>query len=140
MERWIIYAIFSMFFAGATAVLAKAGLAGISSELGLLVRTLFVAVFVAFFGFWTVRVAEFTALTSTNVVWLAASAIATAASWVFYYKALQLGDVATVALIDKGSVIVAILLAWAFLHEPITPRAVAGAGLIVSGLLVLLRR
>ena len=140
MERWIIYAICSMFFAGATAVLAKAGLAGISSELGLLVRTLFVAVFVAFFGFWTVRVAEFTALTSTNVVWLAASAIATAASWVFYYKALQLGDVATVALIDKGSVIVAILLAWAFLHEPITPRAVAGAGLIVSGLLVLLRR
>ena len=140
MERWIIYAIFSMFFAGATAVLAKAGLAGISSELGLLVRTLLVAVFVAFFGFWTVRVAEFTALTSTNVVWLAASAIATAASWVFYYKALQLGDVATVALIDKGSVIVAILLAWAFLHEPITPRAVAGAGLIVSGLLVLLRR
>ena len=140
MERWIIYAIFSMFFAGATAVLAKAGLAGISSELGLLVRTLFVAVFVAFFGFWTVRVAEFTALTSTNVVWLAASAIATAASWVFYYKALQLGDVATVALIDKGSVIVAILLAWAFLHEPVTPRTLAGAGLIVSGLLILLRR
>ena len=139
MERWVIYAICSMFFAGATAVLAKAGLAGISSELGLLVRTLFVAVFVAFFGFWTVRVAEFTALTAANVVWLAASAIATAASWVFYYKALQVGDVATVALIDKGSVIVAILLAWAFLHEPITPRAVTGAGLIVSGLLVLLR-
>ena len=91
MERWVIYAICSMFFAGATAVLAKAGLAGISSELGLLVRTLFVAVFVAFFGFWTVRVAEFTALTAANVVWLAASAIATAASWVFYYKALQVG-------------------------------------------------
>ena len=140
MEHWIIYAICSMFFAGATAVLAKTGLAGISSELGLLVRTLFVAVFVAFFGFWTVRAAEFRELTFANVLWLAASAIATAASWVFYYKALQVGDVATVALIDKGSVIVAILLAWAFLHEPVTPRTLAGAGLIVSGLLILLRR
>lgn len=140
MERWIGYALASMCFAGFTAVLAKAGLQGISSDLAMGIRTIFVAVFVLLFCAWVVDPAERSALTWSHVGWLALSALATAASWVFYYKALQTGDVASVALIDKGSVIVAMLLAWAFLGESLTMRSVIGAALIVSGLLVLVKR
>ena len=140
MERWIGYALLSMCFAGFTAVLAKAGLQGISSDLALGIRTIFVAVFVLLFCGWVVDPAERSAVTWQHVGWLALSALATAASWVFYYKALQSGDVASVALIDKGSVIVAMLLAWLMLGEAITLRSAAGALLIVTGLLVLVKR
>ena len=140
MERWIGYALLSMCFAGFTAVLAKAGLQGISSDLALGIRTIFVAVFVLLFCGWVVDPAERSAVTWQHVGWLALSALATAASWVFYYKALQSGDVASVALIDKGSVIVAMLLAWLMLGEAITLRSAVGALLIVTGLLVLVKR
>ena len=72
--------------------------------------------------------------------WLGASGVATALSWVFYYKALKLGDVATVALIDKGSVLVAILLAWLILKEAITLRIVIGAGMVFLGLLIIAKK
>ena len=140
MEKWVGYALASMAFAGFTAVLAKAGLQGISSDLALGIRTIFVAVFVLLFCAWVVDPGERAAVTWRHVGWLALSALATAASWVFYYKALQSGDVASVALIDKGSVIVAMVLAWLLLGEAITPRAVVGALLIVAGLVVLVRR
>ncbi|MEQ1630159.1 MAG: EamA family transporter [Gallionella sp.] len=140
MERWVIYAFLSMFFAGFTAVIAKQGMIGISSELGLTVRTLFVVVFVLLFAVWAVSPAEFSGLRKDNYVWLGASGIATALSWVFYYKALKVGDVATVALIDKGSVLVAILLAWLILKEAITLRTLLGAGLVLLGLLVVAKK
>ena len=63
----------------------------------------------------------------------------TAMSWIFYYKAIKLGDVSTVALIDKGSVIVAVALAFLLLHESITPPKLIGAGLIIAGLVVIAR-
>jgi transporter family protein len=75
-----------------------------------------------------------------NYTWLAFSAITTAGSWIFYYKALKVGDVATVALIDKGSVVIAILLAWWLLKETITLRLVLGAFLIVAGLFVIAKK
>ncbi|MDD4979284.1 MAG: EamA family transporter [Gallionella sp.] len=140
MERWVIYAFLSMFFAGFTAVIAKQGMIGISSELGLTVRTLFVVVFVLLFAVWAVSPAEFSGLRKDNYVWLGASGIATALSWVFYYKALKVGDVATVALIDKGSVLVAILLAWLILKEAITLRTLLGVGLVLLGLLVVAKK
>lgn len=140
MERWVIYAFLSMFFAGFTAVIAKQGMVGISGELGLTVRTLFVVVFVLLFAVWAVSPAEFSGLRKDNYLWLGASGIATALSWVFYYKALKVGDVATVALIDKGSVLVAILLAWLILKEAITLRTLLGAGLVLLGLLVIAKK
>lgn len=140
MERWVVYALISMVFAGVTAVVAKMGLDGISGELGLVVRTAFVCVFVLALGVWTVPRAEFSALTARNYGWLAVSALATTASWVFYYKALDKGTVSTVSLIDKGSVIVAILLAALFLGEKITPRVAAGSALIVAGLAIIARK
>ncbi|WP_229518392.1 EamA family transporter [Massilia sp. PAMC28688] len=134
------YAFISMFFAGFTSVIAKMGLTGISAELGLTIRTLFVCGFVLMFGAWAVPVQHLASVNSRNLLWLGISGLSTALSWIFYYKALKEGDVATVALIDKGSVIIAMLLAWLLLREVITLRMVAGAGLIVAGLLVLTKR
>ncbi|WP_371928560.1 EamA family transporter [Pseudomonas sp. SLFW] len=79
-------------------------------------------------------------ITSRNLTWLGLSGVTTALSWIFYYKALKAGDVATVALIDKGSVIVAMLLAGLVLREIITLRMITGAGLIVAGLLVIAKK
>lgn len=140
MEKWVLYAFGSMFFAGFTAVIAKMGLTGISSELGLTVRTLFVCAFVLLFAALYVPIKEFTAVGPRNLLWLGLSGMTTALSWIFYYKALKAGDVATVALIDKGSVIVAMLLAAFILREAITLRMVAGATLIVAGLVVIARK
>jgi len=140
MERWVIYAIISMLFAGFTSVVAKQGLVGISAELGLTVRTIFVCIFVMVFAALAVDPAEIKSLQKVNFAWLAFSAITTVGSWVFYYKALKLGDVATVALIDKGSVVIAILLAWWLLKEAITLRLVIGAILIVTGLFVIAKK
>ncbi len=140
MEKWIAYAIISMVFAGFTSVVAKMGLAGISGELGLTIRTLFVSVFVLCFAAFAVPVQELSSLGRMNLLWLGLSGMTTTLSWVFYYKALKIGDVATVALIDKGSVVVAILLAWLLLKEIITLRIVLGAALIIAGLLVIAKK
>ena len=140
MERWVVYAIISMLFAGFTSVVAKQGLVGISAELGLTVRTIFVCIFVLVFAAMAVDPAEIKSLQKVNYGWLAVSAITTAGSWIFYYKALKVGDVATVALIDKGSVVIAILLAWWLLKEAITLRLIIGALLIVAGLFVIAKK
>jgi transporter family protein len=139
MERWVAYAFVSMAFAGFTSVIAKLGLTGISSDLGLAIRTCFVFVFVLAFAGVVVPVSQLEALTWKNFFWLGLSGVTTACSWIFYYKAIKSGDVSTVALIDKGSVIVALLLAWWILHESITPAKLAGGALIALGLLVIAR-
>jgi len=140
MERWVMFAIVSMVFAGFTSVIAKAGLSGISGDLGLFVRTCFVFVFVLMFAGAFVNPQEFSQLTRKNYLWLGLSGLTTAFSWVFYYRALKAGEVSTVALIDKGSFIVAVILAWIFLGERITPRVIVGMLLIGSGLLVVARK
>lgn len=83
MVRWVIYALISMLFAGFTSVVAKQGLAGISAELGLTVRTLFVCIFILVFAAISVSPAEIKALQKINYGWLALSAMTTAGSWVF---------------------------------------------------------
>lgn len=140
MDRWVWFAVASMLFAGCTSVLAKHGLAGISGELGLAVRTLFVCVFVFVFALVAVPAGEVRELTRANVLWLALSGVTTAVSWVFYYKALKDGDVSTVALIDKGSFVVAVVLAWLFLGEKLTPRVLLGGALIFCGLFVVAKK
>ncbi len=111
-----------MLFAGCTSVVAKQGLAGISGELGLVVRTCFVFGFVLILGWLMVPSADWSKLDGKHYFWLGLSGVTTAGSWIFYYKALQAGDVMTVALIDKGSFIIAVLLAWLFLGEQFTWR------------------
>jgi bacterial/archaeal transporter family protein len=140
MEKWVIYALISMLFAGFTSVIAKMGLAGISGELGLTIRTIFVSLLVLGFAFYAIPTQDWSTLNRINILWLGLSGVTTTLSWIFYYKALKIGDVATVALIDKGSVVVAILLAWLLLKEVITLRILIGATLIVGGLLVMVKK
>ena len=140
MERWILYAFISMFFAGFTSVIAKQGLVGISAELGLTIRTIFVFCFVTLFAMMAVTQSELSLLRKENFIWLGLSGVTTALSWIFYYKALKLGDVATVALIDKGSVIVAIFLAWLILKEIITLRIILGACFMLLGLIIITKK
>ena len=91
MERWVLYAFISMCFAGFTSVVAKQGLVGISAELGLTVRTIFVCIFVLLFAVIAVAPEEIKSLQKINYIWLALSAITTAGSWIFYYKAIENG-------------------------------------------------
>lgn len=123
-----------MLFAGFTSVIAKMGLTG---ELGLTIRTLFVSLLVLGFAAITIPTSDYALLNRSNILWLGLSGVTTTLSWIFYYKALKLGDVATVALIDKGSVVVAILLAGLLLNETITLKIVTGGLLVIAGLLVM---
>ena len=139
MQSWILYALLSTLFAGGTAVVARLGLAGITAELGLAVRTAFVFAMVSAFCAFAVPRLDFSSLTSRNIAWLAASALLTSLSWIFYYKAIKLGDVSTVALIDKGSVVIAVLLAFIVLKEPLTLNKCAGGALMLAGLFLIAR-
>lgn len=140
MEKWIVYAFISMLFAGVTSVIAKLGLTGISGEMGLTIRTVFVFIFVLIFAVVAVPKQEFGMISQQNIFWLALSSMTTSLSWLYYYRALKLGDVSMIAIIDKGSFIVAVLLAWLLLKEQITLRIVMGCTLILAGLLVVSRR
>jgi transporter family protein len=139
MERWILYALLSMGFAGITAVIAKIGLSHITGELGLTVRTVFVSLFIFLFAAFMVPIDQFRTVRWHNIGWLAASGAATALSWIFYYKAIKIGDVSKVALIDKGSVVVAIILAVVFLGETLTWSMAIGSALIIAGVYVMAR-
>jgi len=139
MQTWIFYAFISMALAGVTAVIVKLGLSGISADFGLAVRTCFVFVFVLLFAVAVVPREQVHLLTWKNVAWLGLSGVTTAGSWVFYYRAIQLGEVSTVALIDKGSVVVAVLLAWLLLGEPLSLAKGLGTAMMVAGLLIIAR-
>ncbi|MBC8152573.1 MAG: EamA family transporter [Bacteroidetes bacterium] len=137
MPTWVIYSLISMIFAGLTSVVAKLGLQGISSDLGLVVRTtvVFGLVLLNFVCLQNVR--EVSQLNSRIVGFLAVSGVTTTLSWIFYYKAIQIGRVSDVALIDKGSIVITILLSVTLLREPVTPKLLIGGGLVLLGLVVL---
>jgi len=113
---------------------------GISGELGLTIRTVFVSVFVLGFALCFVSSQELAQVNSKNLFWLGLSGVTTTLSWIYYYKALKLGEVSTIALIDKGSAVVAIPLAWLILREVITLRMVVGAACIVLGLVIIAKK
>ena len=140
MKPWILYAIISMIFAGLTSVIAKMGLSGISGELGLTVRTIFIFVLVLGFAAFAVPLSQVADLTKNNLFWLGLSGVTTSLSWIFYYKALQDGEVSTIALIDKGSVVVAMVLAFLILKEQITWRTMAGGALMIAGIFTIARK
>lgn len=140
MKPWITYAFISMFFAGFTSVIAKLGLSGISGELGLAVRTCFVFILVLGFAAFVVPAAQLHLLTSSNFLWLGLSGVTTAASWVFYYKAIKEGEVSTMAILDKASMVVAVILSVFILKEKLTARTVMGGLLMIAGLLVIARK
>lgn len=140
MKQWVLFAIISMVFAGFTSVIAKMGLTGISGELGLAVRTAFVFAIILAITAVAVPASQWGALNARNYWWLGLSGVTTSLSWLYYYKALKLGEVGTIALIDKGSIVIAVLLASLILKEQITPRMVLGGALVISGIVVIARK
>ncbi len=137
MPTWILYALASMLFAGVTSVIAKFGLKNVSGDLGIAVRTtmIFVLVWINAFAFrHTQQLSNFT---KRDILFLCISGVTTTLSWIFYYRAIKIGDVSIVASIDKASLVITILLAFFFLKEPLSPKVLLGAGLIIAGTLVL---
>lgn len=137
LPGWQLAAYLSMLFAGLTAVIAKAGLKNVSGITGLAVRTIFVTLFIAFIVLFIHRMDDLHKLTIKDIALLGLSGLTTALSWVFYYHAIKVGNVSQVALIDKGSILITLLLAVLFLNEPLSLRLVAGGLLIGSGLYLL---
>ncbi len=138
MPLWLIYALLATFFAGLTSVLAKFGISKINSDLGLAIRTsiVFVLVWLNLFAWGGIKGIE--QLTSKSLLFLILSGITTSLSWIFYYRAMKLGTVSYVAAIDKGSIVITILLSVALLKEPLTPKLFFGAAVIFIGLVILI--
>ena len=141
MEKWKLFAFAAALFAGVTSVLAKAGLRDLSADLGLAVRTLFVCGFVLLhFALFSGESAPIESLRKAGpraIMLLAISAFTTSLSWIFYYRAVKDGSVSFVAIADKGSVLITILLSVVVLREALSGRLLIGAALVISGLLVL---
>ena len=133
---WVIYAILSAFFASLVAIFAKVGIKGVDSNLAVAVRTIIIVFFA-----WAIVLAQGVSAqlkTWSQKTWIfiVLSAFATGLSWLFYYKALQLGQASKVAPIDKLSVALTIALAFIFLGEAPTVGNVLGGLLVVAGVLV----
>jgi transporter family protein len=137
MKTWMFYALLSTFFAGLTSVLAKFGLREMPVNFGIAVRTsmVFAIVWLNYFMFSEDKTNAQPEL--KHYLFLIVSGLTTAFSWMFYYKAIKIGDVSMVAAIDKASIVLTIVLSVIFLKEPLTPKLVIGGCLILGGLLVL---
>jgi transporter family protein len=137
MKQYQIFAIISMIFAGLTSVIAKAGLKNVASDTGLAVRTSFV-----FFLIWLNilvfnNAKDFTNLTKKDILLLGVSGLTTTISWIFYYRAMKVGNVSEIALIDKGSIIITLALSFFFLNEQFTWKIAVGGLMIIGGILIL---
>ena len=134
---WIFYAIGSSFFAGVTAVLAKCGIRKTDSDVATAIRTIVVLLFSWLMVFLTGAETGMAQISGRTFLFLILSGLATGASWLCYYKALQMGDASKVVPIDKMSVVITLILAFVFLHESVTPKTVLGCVLIGAGTLLM---
>jgi transporter family protein len=137
---WFFWAAMSACFAALTAIFAKVGVQGIDSDFATLIRTVFIVfvlgAFVWYAGKWT----DPRTLSSRTLIFLGLSALATGVSWVCYFRALKLGDASKVAPVDKFSLVLVALFAFAFLGERPSPREWLGIALVAGGVLVLAAR
>ena len=135
---WWIYALLSAFFAALTAIFAKIGIANVNSNLATAIRT--VVILVVAWGIVLSRSEQkgLATLSKHNLLFLVISGIATGLSWIFYFKAMQVGKVSQVAPVDKLSVALTIILSVVFLKEVLTLKMVIGALLIIAGTIVLI--
>ena len=135
--NWFSWALLSALFAGLTAILAKVGVAGVNSNLATAIRTTVVLAFTWGIALATSKPAAMFELSRRTWIFLALSGMATGLSWLCYFRALKLGDVAKVAPVDKLSVAIAIILAVIFLGERVKTQEAIGAVLIVLGVVVM---
>ncbi len=132
---WFFFAILSALFAALTSILAKIGIEGVNSNLATAIRTVVVVVMSWGMVFMTNTQSGITEISKKSWVFLILSGLATGASWLCYYRALQIGEASKVVPIDKLSVVITLLLAFVFLHEQFTVKSLIGCALIGAGTL-----
>lgn len=135
---WKYYAILSAFFAALTAIFAKVGVKGIDSNLATAIRTVVILIITWGIVFVSGNVSEVRSLGGKTWAFLLLSGVATGLSWLFYFKALQVGEVSRVAPVDKLSVVITIFLSFLLLKEPVSMKTIIGAVLITAGSIVML--
>ncbi|QYR63319.1 EamA family transporter [Fusobacterium animalis] len=135
---WSIFAILSAIFAALTSILAKVGIEGVNSNLATAVRTIVVVLMAWFMVFITGNQNGIVDISKKSWIFLILSGLATGASWLCYYKALQLREVSKVVPIDKLSIVITIILAFIFLGEQITLKTLIGCCLIIIGTFVMI--
>ena len=134
---WFLFALLSAVFAELTSILAKIGINGVNSNLATAIRTV-VVVFMAWgMVFLTNAQSGISEISKKSWMFLILSGLATGASWLCYYRALQIGDVSKVVSIDKLSIVITLVLAFAFLHETFTVKSLIGCVLICVGTLLM---
>lgn len=134
---WFFYAVLSSVFAALTAVFAKIGLNGINSNLATAIRTVIVLIMAWILVFLTGAQTGLSQVSRRGWLFLILSGIATGASWLFYFHALQAGEASRVVAADKLSVVFTVILAFLFLHEQMSVKVIAGVLLITAGTLVM---
>jgi len=134
---WFYWAVLSAVFAALTAIFAKVGIQGVDSDLATLVRTAIIIVVLSIFVWFTGKWSNPLALPSKTWIFLGLSGLATGASWVCYFRALQIGDASKVAPVDKFSLVLVAIFAFVFLGEQPTLREWSGIAMVAGGVLVL---
>ncbi|HWW38866.1 EamA family transporter [Pedobacter sp.] len=135
---WWIYALLSAFFASLTAIFAKIGVTSVNSDLATAIRTIVILVVAWGIVLFRGELKGITEISKHSLTFLILSGLATGLSWIFYYKAIQLGKVSQVAPVDKLSLALTILLSFLILKEAITLKIIIGAALIIAGTVVLI--
>ena len=130
---WIVFALLSAVFAALTSIFAKIGIDGVNSNLATAVRTVVVVVMSWLIVFITNNQSGLAQISKKSWVFLILSGLATGASWLCYYRALQLGKATEVAAVDKLSIIFTLILAFIFLHDTFTVKSLIGCALIATG-------
>lgn len=134
---WMLFAILSAVFAALTSILAKIGIEDVNSNLATAIRTVVVVIMAWGMVFLTHAQSGLSQISRKSWIFLILSGLATGASWLCYYRAIQTGDVSKVVPIDKMSVIITIVLAFIFLHEQLTAKSLIGCALITAGTLIM---
>lgn len=134
---WLLFALLSSIFAALTSILAKVGIEGVNSNLATAVRTMVVVVMAWGIVFLTGAQSGIQEISKKSWIFLILSGLATGASWLCYYRALQIGEASKVVPIDKLSVVITLVLAFVFLNERFTPKSLVGCILIGIGTLVM---
>ncbi|WP_418494865.1 EamA family transporter [Enterocloster bolteae] len=134
---WFVFALLSAVFAALTSILAKIGIEGVNSNLATAIRTVVVVLMAWGMVFLTNAQAGISGIGKKSWLFLILSGLATGASWLCYYKALQMGEASKVVPVDKLSVVITLVLAFLFLHEKFTPKSIAGCILIGAGTLLM---
>ena len=136
-HMWFIFALLSAVFAALTSILAKVGINGVNSNLATAIRTVVVVIMAWGVVFLTNAQNGLSGISRKSWLFLILSGLATGASWLCYYKALQIGEASKVVPIDKLSVVITLILAFVFLHETFTTKSLIGCILIGAGTLIM---